>query len=143
MQVHQVKFRLKKGKRIGRGGKKGSYSGRGFKGQKARAGHRIRPALRDFILKLPKKRGWKNVKLEKNVFEINLEKINEKFNEGEIVSAETLKEKKILKIPKNLKKFQIKILGQGNLTKPLFFDYRLLFSEKAKEKIENSGSKIQ
>jgi ribosomal protein L15 len=42
-----------------------------------------------------------------------------------------------------LKKFQIKILGQGNLTKPLIFDYRLLFSEKAKEKIENSGSKIQ
>jgi ribosomal protein L15 len=59
------------------------------------------------------------------------------------VSAETLKEKKILKIPKSLKKFQIKILGQGNLTKPLIFDYRLLFSEKAKEKIENSGSKIQ
>jgi large subunit ribosomal protein L15 len=143
MQVHQIKFRLKKGKRIGRGGKKGSYSGRGIKGQKARAGHRIRPALRDLILKLPKKRGWKNIKLEKNVFEVNLEKINEKFNEGEIVSAETLKEKKILKIPKSLKKFQIKILGHGNLTKPLIFDYRLLFSEKAKEKIENSGSKIQ
>jgi large subunit ribosomal protein L15 len=143
MQVHQVKFRLKKSKRIGRGGKKGSYSGRGIKGQKARAGHRIRPALRDFILKWPKKRGWKNIKLEKNVFEVNLEKINEKFNEGEIVSAETLKEKGILKIPKRLKKFQIKILGQGNLTKPLIFDYRLLFSEKAKEKIENSGSKIQ
>jgi large subunit ribosomal protein L15 len=143
MQVHQIEFRLKKDKRIGRGGKKGSYSGRGIKGQKARAGHRIRPALRDFILKLPKKRGWKNIKLEKNVFEVNLEKINEKFNEGEIVSAETLKDKKILKIPKRLKKFQIKILGQGNLTKPLIFDYRLLFSEKAKEKIENSGSKIQ
>jgi large subunit ribosomal protein L15 len=114
-----------------------------MKGQKARAGRRIRPALRDLILKLPKKRGWKNIKLEKNIFEVNLEKINEKFNEGEIVNAETLKEKKILKIPKSLKKFQIKILGQGNLTKPLIFDYRLLFSEKAKEKIENSGSKIQ
>jgi large subunit ribosomal protein L15 len=134
---------LKKSRRIGRGGKKGSYSGRGAKGQKARAGHRIRPALRDLILKLPKKRGWKNIKLEKNVFVVNLEKINEKFNEGEIVDAKTLREKKILKIPKSLKKYQIKILSQGNLTKPLIFDYRLLFSEKTKEKIENSGSKIQ
>jgi large subunit ribosomal protein L15 len=143
MQVHQIKFKLKKSKRIGRGGKKGSYSGRGIKGQKSRAGRKIRPALRDLILKLPKKRGWKNIKLVENIFEVNLEKINEKFNEGEIVNLKTLKEKKILKIPKSLKKFQIKILGKGNLTKPLIFDYRLFFSESAKRKIENSGGKIQ
>jgi len=143
MQVHQIKFRLKKRKRIGRGGKKGSYSGRGIKGQKARAGRRIRPALRDLILRLPKKRGWKNIKLEKDIFVVNLDKINEKFQEGEVVSVESLKEKKILKIPKSLKKIQVKILGQGDLKKSLIFDYRLLFSEKAKEKIENSGSKIQ
>jgi len=143
MQVHQIKFKLKKSKRIGRGGKKGSYSGRGIKGQKSRAGHRIRPALRDLILRLPKKRGAGNIKLEKNIFTVNLGTIEKKFNEGEIVSVETLKEKKVLKIPKSLKKFQIKILGGGNLSKPLIFDYRLFFSEEAKKKIENSGGKIQ
>ena len=38
-------------KRIGRGGKRGTYSGRGIKGQKARAGHRIRPEIRDILKK--------------------------------------------------------------------------------------------
>ncbi|GIW67421.1 MAG: 50S ribosomal protein L15 [Candidatus Parcubacteria bacterium] len=143
MQVHQIKFKLKKKNRVGRGGKRGSYSGRGIKGQKARAGRRIRPALRDVILKFPKKRGWANIKIEKNILEVNLEKINEKFQPGEIVSPETLKEKKILRIPKSLKNFQIKILGQGDLTKSLIFDHRLIFSRSAREKIENSNSKIQ
>jgi len=143
MQVHQIKFKLKRSKRIGRGGKKGAYSGRGIKGQKSRAGHRIRPALRDLILKFPKKRGLGNIKLEKNIFEVNLEVIDKSFNQGEIVNVESLVEKKILKIPKSLKKFQVKILGQGNLTKSLIFDYRFLFSEKAKKNIEDSGGKIQ
>jgi len=44
-------------KRVGRGGKRGSYSGRGIKGQKSRSGHKIRPAERDLIQRLPKLRG--------------------------------------------------------------------------------------
>jgi large subunit ribosomal protein L15 len=143
MQIHQIKFKLKKNKRVGRGGKKGSYSGKGMKGQKSRAGHRIRPAIRDLILRLPKKRGWKNIKLEKNIFIVNLDKINKNFDNGEIVNVNSLKEKKILNIPKSLKSFQIKILGYGDLNKSLIFDYRLLFSKTAKEKIDRSGSKIQ
>jgi large subunit ribosomal protein L15 len=47
----------KKGKTVGRGGTRGKTSGRGTKGQKARAGHRIRPHIRDAIKKLPKMRG--------------------------------------------------------------------------------------
>src|SRR5258708_5848915 len=42
---------------VGRGGKRGKTSGRGTKGQKARAGRKIRPALRDTIKKLPRLRG--------------------------------------------------------------------------------------
>jgi len=59
MQLHQISpaHSNKKGKRVGRGGKRGTYSGRGIKGQKARAGHRIRPAIRDFMMKIPKLRG--------------------------------------------------------------------------------------
>ena len=53
MQIHQVKpkTRLKTKKRVGRGGKKGTYSGRGVKGQKARAGHKLAPAIRGIIKK--------------------------------------------------------------------------------------------
>jgi large subunit ribosomal protein L15 len=42
---------------VGRGGKRGKTSGRGGKGQTARAGHKIRPEMRDLIKKLPKLRG--------------------------------------------------------------------------------------
>ncbi|MCL4405157.1 MAG: hypothetical protein M1361_00055 [Patescibacteria group bacterium] len=62
MQLHDLKPRharfLKK--RVGRGGKRGTFSGRGTKGQRARAGHKIRPAERDFIQRLPKLRGVGN-----------------------------------------------------------------------------------
>src|SRR5436853_265391 len=47
----------KKPKLVGRGGTRGKTSGRGTKGQKARAGHKIRPHIRDIIKKLPKLRG--------------------------------------------------------------------------------------
>ncbi len=61
MQLHQIsKNKARKSpKRVGRGGKKGTYCGRGIKGQKARAGAKIRPELRDFIKKIPKVRGYK------------------------------------------------------------------------------------
>ncbi len=59
MQLHQLQPRTKRpaARQIGRGGKRGTTSGRGTKGQKARAGHRIRPEIRDQIKKLPKLRG--------------------------------------------------------------------------------------
>ncbi|KKP29686.1 MAG: hypothetical protein UR15_C0010G0005 [Parcubacteria group bacterium GW2011_GWA2_31_28] len=59
MQLHQIQTKnsLKKSKRIGRGGKRGTYSGKGIKGQKSRAGAKIRPEIRDFIKKLHKLRG--------------------------------------------------------------------------------------
>jgi large subunit ribosomal protein L15 len=60
MQLHQIKSSKKRPKkRIGRGGKKGTYCGKGMKGQKSRAGAKIRPELRDFIKKIPKTRGYK------------------------------------------------------------------------------------
>ncbi len=49
---------ITRARRIGRGGKRGKTSGRGSKGQKARAGHKIRPAERDTIKRIPKRRGY-------------------------------------------------------------------------------------
>lgn len=47
-------------RRVGRGNgsSRGKQSGRGGKGQTARAGHKIRPAFRDILKKLPKRRGY-------------------------------------------------------------------------------------
>ena len=62
MQLHEVVpiHKNKSKKRIGRGGKRGTYSGRGMKGQKSRAGHKISPAIRDLLQRTPKLRGVKN-----------------------------------------------------------------------------------
>jgi len=62
MQLHEIQpdHKNKSKKRIGRGGKRGTYSGRGMKGQKSRAGHKIRPAIRDLMQRTPKLRGSKN-----------------------------------------------------------------------------------
>ncbi len=143
MLINEIKFRLKKKKRIGRGGKRGNYSGRGMKGQKARAGRKIRPALRDVILKIPQLRGKDFKSKSKIDYIVNLSKINEKFNEGDLVNIQSLVENKILKIKKSDKKPKVKILGDGELTKKLIFSSELLFSNKAKEKILNSGSEIR
>lgn len=42
---------------VGRGGKRGKTSGKGTKGQNARAGRKKRPEIRDFIKRFPKLRG--------------------------------------------------------------------------------------
>jgi large subunit ribosomal protein L15 len=59
MQYHSLKRKTpnKKSRQVGRGGTRGKTSGRGTKGQNARAGHKNRPELRDFIKRIPKLRG--------------------------------------------------------------------------------------
>lgn len=141
VQINEIKFKLKKKKRIGRGGKRGNYSGRGIKGQKARAGAKIRPALRDIILKFPKKRGVGNIKIEKKILEINLDWINKFFNDGELVTPERILNK--IRIPKSYKNLKIKILGRGKLTKKVIFSQDFLFSKRALEKIKNQVGDIR
>jgi len=61
MELHALpSIGKKRSQRIGRGGKRGTTSGRGTKGQHSRAGHKIRPALRDLIIRIPKRRGFRN-----------------------------------------------------------------------------------
>ena len=67
MQIHEVK-RNKKQKshvQLGRGGRHGKTSGRGGKGQTARAGNKRRPEMRDIIKKIPKLRGYKFKSIQK------------------------------------------------------------------------------
>ena len=69
MQIHTLKreHKNKKDRIVGRGGKHAKTSGRGGKGQTARAGNKRRPELRDIIKKLPKKRGYKFNSVKKDI----------------------------------------------------------------------------
>lgn len=59
MQFHNLKSKTKRkhARQVGRGGTRGKTSGRGTKGQNARAGRKKRPELRDIIKRVPKLRG--------------------------------------------------------------------------------------
>ena len=133
----------KKNKLVGRGSKRGKTSGRGTKGQKARAGHRIRPELRDAIKKLPKLRGrGKNVNKAYGVVSetINLNVLNVRFEKGATISPTVLFEKGLVRRVKgNLPR--IKILGTGEIDKALNF-YDCTVSAAAKAKIEKIGGTV-
>ncbi len=148
MQIHQIKRNKpnKKKMTVGRGGKRGKTSGRGHKGQKARAGHSLRPEMRDIIKKIPKKRGFgKNrartvnssiVKPEP----INLSVLNEVFTDGGVVNPISLAEKGVIKKSKG-RLPKVKILGMGDITNKIQVS-GCMFSETAKTKIEKAGGSI-
>ncbi len=134
----------KKAKTVGRGGKRGKTSGRGTKGQKARAGHKIRPHIRDMIKKLPKLRGrGKNINKAFAVrpVVVNFAQISKAFIAGESVSPRTLVEKKLLNKKAGMLPM-VKILATGELTiKINCFDCQV--SEAAKQKIEVLGGVVK
>jgi len=120
MQLHQIKPKniQKNKKRVGRGGKRGTYSGKGLKGQLARAGRKVRPDLRDFIKKIPKRRGYDFQSVYPKPQIVNLKDLEIKYQDGEIVSPETLIEKGLIAKVKG-RMPEVKILGDGKLTKKL------------------------
>jgi len=143
MQLHEIhpKHRFKKKKRVGHGGKRGTYSGKGIKGQKARAGRKLKPPIREIIKKYPKLRGYKFKPQKEKPRILNLEVLEKKFKSGDLISPKILIEKRIIskikgKIPK------VKILGQGKLTKKLTIENCQL-SKSAKEKIEKADGIIK
>ena len=151
MQIHQLKptIKRKSSRRVGRGGKRGTYSGHGSKGQKSRAGARIRPGFRggdNPIWKLfPKQRGSSRKKEfgKKRKFIIrsprpaivNLGVLDKHFNDGEVVTPGSLLNKGLVSSVKS----GVKILGKGELTKMLIFGKGLKFSKSARERIDKTG----
>ncbi len=130
MQIHNLTSgNKKKSKTVGRGGKRGKTSGRGGKGQTARAGHRVRPEVRDLIKKLPKLRGYNAPTIRAKISNTNLDKLSKRFEDGTTVT------------PASLGKKKVKILSTGELTKKLTFE-GFLYTKAAREKIEKAGAKI-
>ena len=148
MQIHNITrvHPNKESRRVGRGGVHGKTSGRGTKGQKARAGHRIRPEIRDIIKKLPKKRGYGKNRARSVVpsnlrdLVLNVGILEKRIDAGEVTIA-VLLEKGLIKAQKG-KIPAVKILGSGDLTKK-FAVKGLVVSEGAKAKIIKAGGTVE
>ena len=132
----------KRRKRVGRGDGSGhgTYSGRGCKGQKSRAGYKMRPGFEGgqlpLIKRLPQKRGFVNIfRTEYTI--VNLDKLNI-FESGSEVTPEKLV---AMGIVKSLR-YPIKILADGDINRPLVIKANK-FSAVAKAKIEAAGGQVE
>ena len=140
MQIHELKVNKKKGrKRIGRGGKRGTYSGRGMKGQKSRSGAKKDPLFEggrsSLIDRLKKTRGFKSPHPKK--ININLNDLEKNFKEGDVVNIKSLIKSKL--ISQSEAKRGIKILGDGKLTKKFIIDKDIPLSKSAEKAIGESS----
>lgn len=143
MQLHnlQPKHKSKRKKRIGRGGKRGTYSGRGLKGQKARAGRKLQPAIRELIKRYPKLRGYRQRTEGRIETEVNLSVLEEKFKSGEKVTPQVLLKKRIIRKIKG-RVPEVKVLANGKLTKKLIIE-NCKASQGAEKKIKKAGGTIK
>lgn len=142
MQFHQLQsIRMRRKKRVGRGGKRGTTSGRGTKGQKSRAGRKIRPQERDLIIRIPKKRGFRNAVIWQKARVIHLgaiEKLAASRTTNGDISLNTLRNAGL--IPRRYRG-PIKVLGGEAITVPIVLR-GLKVSSSVREKIERAGGKI-
>lgn len=128
---------------VGRGGKRGKTSGRGTKGQNARAGRKLRPEIRDVIMRLPKLRGrGTNQFVSRFVkpVELKLEFLNKHFSAGETVNLESLVKAKLIHAVSATQ--GAKVIGGGAIDKPLNF-VGIAVSASVKEAIEKAGGTIK
>jgi len=130
-------------KRVGRGNGSGhgTYSGRGCKGQKARAGNnKVRPGFEGgqlpLIKRLPSKRGFTNI-FRTEYSTVNIGQLN-KFKSGSEVTPEKLLAAGMVKSLAN----PIKILADGDIDHPITVKADK-FSASAKAKIEAAGGKVE
>ena len=156
-QLQPSTFRKSK-KRVGRGGKRGTFSGGGTKGQKSRAGASVRPGFRggdNRIWQLfPKQRGAKkkpggsgnNVPHRKHRFFQLKHKKPTVFNLGffnqftgqEVIDKKLMIEKGFISNSRT----RIKVLGDGELKRKIDFD-GFEFSKSAKNKVFKFGGTIK
>lgn len=146
MELHNLKRATpnKYHREIGRGGKRGKTAGRGTKGQKSRAGHRMRPELRDIIKKIPKKRGFGKNRSASTFprprpFGVNVSALSV-FPVGATVNPILIMQYGIVK-GRAILKSGIKILGTGSLDRKLIVS-GCTVSDAAKQKIEAAGGSV-
>lgn len=144
MQIHELSVKSKKHRKtIGRGGKRGTYSGRGGKGQTARSGGKIDPLFEggrsSLIERLKKIGGFKSIKPKAVV--ITLDQLDKYFADGEAVTKQALLEKKLVRHKQST--HPVKILTTGKITKKITVSKEIRCSEMAKKAIEKAGGKAE
>ncbi len=146
MKLHELKpprGAKKRKKRVGRGDSsgRGKTAGRGTKGQKARSGGNIPPYFEGgqlpLVRRLPRRRGFTNI-FKTEYAPVNLDRLNERFSEGDEVTPATLTEVGLIDSPEQ----PIKVLGRGDLEKPLTVKAHG-FSASAQAKIEAAGGSVE
>jgi large subunit ribosomal protein L15 len=130
-------------KRLGRGigSGLGKTSGKGHKGQWARSGGGVRPGFEGGQMPLTRripKRGFTNI-FKKEYTVINVGKLNELFEAGETVTAQSIVEKGYIA---QIAPYGLKVLGGGELSKALTVQ-AAQFSDSAKAAIEAAGGKAE
>ena len=137
-------------KRVGRGlgSGKGRYSGRGIKGQKSRSGsHKMRPGFEGgqnpIYMRLGKQRGPYSKDAmpmgphRTHTQPVNVAALEERFDAGTDVTLEALLEKGLIRNTR----IDVKLLGQGDLTKKLSVTVHAA-SATAREKVEAAGGRL-
>ena len=142
MQIHQIRPNNKSSKKrkVGRGGKRGTYSGRGIKGQKSRAGSKIKPQIREMILKFPKRRGVSFNSLKKKSLAIKLSDVVKVFPKGGVINLNKLKKAGLIKRIKSEIR-PVKVLGAIPLSEKYIIK-GCLVSEEVKKVIIKAKGKI-
>lgn len=145
MQLHhlQKSSAKKRAQRVGRGGKRGTTSGRGQKGQKSRSGRRIRPAVRDLVLRIAKRRGFRNKPKSPKPFIISLSELDSRIKSlihgGKVkVTREVLVQLGLLAAGA---RGAVKVLGKKDVHTTMELS-GILASSGAKEKIEKAGGTV-
>ena len=130
-------------KRIGRGNSSGwgKTAGKGSNGQNSRAGGGVKPYFEGGqmpIYRRVPKRGFSNAIFKKEYTVISLSLLNDNFEDGEVVSLETLFDKFLIKNGRD----GIKVLGNGEITKKLTVKAHKV-SKSAKAAIEAKGGSVE
>lgn len=128
----------RKSKTIGRGGKRGTYSGRGMKGQKARSGGKRglkRLGMRQLMERTHKLRGFKSLATKPAI--VSLRAINKNYKENELVNPASLLAKKLI----DNVKYGVKVLSDGAINTKIKVE-GCLMSQQAEKKIKTAGGEV-
>ena len=125
-------------KRIGRGnGSKGTYSGRGMKGQKSRSGGGVRPSFEGgqlpLMKRLPTQRGFTNI-FRVEYATVNVDELAARFDPDAEVTPQALRDARLVRG----RGTPVKVLGRGEIDRALTVSAHR-FSTEARRKIEAAG----
>ncbi len=143
MLLNNLEKIVEKRKRVGRGGKRGRYSGRGKEGQKSRTGSTseikayFEGGQMPLVRRIPR-RGFTNP-FKREFKLVNLADLESSFANGETVTKDTLCAKGLVK---GKGAYLIKVLGTGALTKKLTVNVNAI-SQTASEAIQKAGGSVQ